>query len=460
MPSPVFRTPIPWTSDFLALHRLNPSRYPYLLESLAESTALGRYDLLFAYPQDELRLNADWSLSGRCASASDQFLDAFDAWWLKESSPPMAKVNEPFSGGWFLLLGYELAQQIEPSLELPIESAHPIAIASRIPIALVRDHREQRAWIVAEVGFNVQLRQIQADLDSLPVTRAVGPRDEILVAALDEADPQQFIEDVKRAQRYIAAGDIFQANLSRQWCGKLASGIGPADIYERLRTANPAPFAGVAVFDDLVVISSSPERLLRISDGYAETRPIAGTRPRRSPDDYEYACDQDDSLRSLLLDDPKERAEHVMVIDLERNDLGRVSRAGSVEVDEFMVVESYPHVHHIVSNIRGHLGEGATPGQVIAAMFPGGSITGCPKVRCMEIISELEGQPRGIYTGAMGYLNRDGSGDLSILIRCMKIIGNELSLATGCGIVSDSDPERELAETRAKAKGLILALTG
>jgi len=272
-------------------------------------------------------------------------------------------------------------------------------------------------------------------------------------SGLDEEEPSEFIEAVEHAQRYIAAGDIFQANLSRSWSGRLRTGIQLADIYQRLRTTNPAPFAGLAVFDELAVISSSPERLLRIRDNHVETRPIAGTRPRPSPGG------RDSPLRAELLENPKERAEHVMVIDLERNDLGRICRAGSIKVDEFMLIESYSHVHHIVSNVRGRLLEDATPGKIIAAMFPGGSITGCPKVRCMEIINELEGRPRGIYTGAMGYINRDGSGDLSILIRCMTTVGRELSLATGCGIVCDSVARQELAETRAKAKGLILALT-
>ncbi|MDH3977584.1 MAG: chorismate-binding protein, partial [Gammaproteobacteria bacterium] len=158
------------------------------------------------------------------------------------------------------------------------------------------------------------------------------------------------------------------------------------------------------------------------------------------------------------LDNPKERAEHIMVIDLERNDLGRVSAPGSVTVNEFMVIESYSHVHHIVSNIRGRQLPGTTPGQTIAALFPGGSITGCPKVRCMEIIHEMEQRPRGLYTGAMGYINRDGTTDLSILIRTMTMHERKLDIATGCGIVADSDPEAELAETRAKAKGLLLAL--
>ncbi|MAF83357.1 MAG: aminodeoxychorismate synthase, component I [Chromatiales bacterium] len=449
------RTDIEWPQNLAALHSLNPSRYPYLLESVADGSALGRYDLLFAYPQETLRLNSDFSLTGHAPGDSTDFLAAFDNWWSEESIPVMQNHAQPFTGGWFMLLGYELAQQIEPTLELQTRPDCPVAIASRVPIAIIRDHSERQAWIAAEAGYDVQVRHIMHDLDTLSVTpvRSCDSLESILLGELIEENSDNFIAAIRAAQRYIVAGDIFQANLSRQWRGNLRPGIQPIDIYERLRTSNPAPFAGLAVFDDLAVISSSPERLLRIGDDVVETRPIAGTRPRLSPGG------DDIPKRSELLDNPKERAEHVMVIDLERNDLGRICRAGSVEVNEFMVVESYSHVHHIVSNIQGKLVEGMTPGTAIAAVFPGGSITGCPKVRCMEIIDELEGRPRGLYTGAMGYINRDGSGDLSILIRCITMIGNELSLLTGCGIVTDSVPEQELAEARAKAKGLIFALT-
>ncbi len=179
-----------------------------------------------------------------------------------------------------------------------------------------------------------------------------------------------------------------------------------------------------------------------------ETRPIAGTRPR--------LADDDDAARILeLMAHPKERAEHVMLIDLERNDLGRICRPGSVRVDEMMTVESYTHVHHIVSNVRGELRDGVTPGQVIAAVFPGGTITGCPKVRCMQIIAELEGEGRGPYTGALGYLNRDGDMDLNILIRSAWMAGTQVQLRAGAGMVVDSVAEAELEETRAKARGLL-----
>ncbi len=199
------------------------------------------------------------------------------------------------------------------------------------------------------------------------------------------------------------------------------------------------------------MVSSSPERLVSVHGDDVQTRPIAGTRPR-------FAGDDDAERIRELVGHPKERAEHVMLIDLERNDLGRICTAGSVEVDELMSVESYAHVHHIVSNVRGRLRPGVSPGQVIAATFPGGTITGCPKVRCMQIIAELEQTARGAYTGAFGWLNRDGDLDLNILIRTAEVAGSHAAFRTGAGIVVDSDPAKELDETRAKARGLMRAL--
>ncbi|WP_457395272.1 chorismate-binding protein, partial [Roseateles sp. P5_E1] len=213
----------------------------------------------------------------------------------------------------------------------------------------------------------------------------------------------------------------------------------------------PAPFAGLFMAQGRAVVSSSPERLVSVHGDDVQTRPIAGTRPR-------FAGDDDAARIRELVGHPKERAEHVMLIDLERNDLGRICTPGSVEVDELMTVESYAHVHHIVSNVRGRLREGVSPGQVIAATFPGGTITGCPKVRCMQIIAELEQTARGAYTGAFGWLNRDGDLDLNILIRTAEVSAGSAAFRTGAGIVVDSDPDKELDETRAKARGLMRAL--
>ena len=261
-----------------------------------------------------------------------------------------------------------------------------------------------------------------------------------------------FLAAVVKAKEHIAAGDVYQANLSRGWSVSADHKLAADRIYESLSQSNPAPFAGLARWQDATIVSSSPERLLRIRDGIVSTRPIAGTRPRSDDEDT------DQSLSAELFSNAKEIAEHVMLIDLERNDLGRVCEPGTVEVDEMMVLESYSHVHHIVSNVTGKLRQDVSPGDAIRAVFPGGTITGCPKVRCMEIIEDLENGPRGAYTGSFGYLNRDGSLDLNILIRTMVVRDNLITFRAGSGIVADSEPEAELAETRAKAKGMLRAL--
>ena len=307
---------------------------------------------------------------------------------------------------------------------------------------------------LAETGSAALLTTISEDLAASCLLPALGAWQ--APAEIQEEDPQRFLAGVERILEYLAAGDIFQVNLSRTWRARFERAVDPAAFYARLRIANPAPFAGLLVAGDWAVASSSPERLVSIRGEVVETRPIAGTRPR-------FEGDDDAERMRELVGHPKERAEHVMLIDLERNDLGRVCQPGSVEVDELMTVESYAHVHHIVSNVRGRLRAGTTPGEVIRATFPGGTITGCPKVRCMQIIAELEGQARGAYTGAFGWLNRDGDLDLNILIRSAEISATTQGAAqvlfrTGAGIVADSIPGRELDETRAKARGMLKAL--
>jgi len=276
------------------------------------------------------------------------------------------------------------------------------------------------------------------------------------MTATSDAAYQRAVEQVKA---YIAAGDVFQANIARFWKMPFGYEYLPA-LYDRLRQVNPAPFSCFARIESgiepdgglLHILSASPERLFHISaDGWVDTRPIAGTRKRG-------AEEQDAALCREMLLSAKERAEHIMLVDLERNDLGRVCIPGSVEVNERMIVERYATVQHIVSNVRGKLAEGKDAVDVFRAMFPGGTITGCPKVRCMEIIHELEGQARGPYTGGIGYVAWDGSADMNILIRSFWHTDGTLNWAAGAGIVADSDPAFELMETGHKAEGLLKAL--
>lgn len=433
--------------DLLAPAAAFPERYPALLESVMRGSAHARYDILFAFPQATLTLAADGCVRDADGQVQPgRFLDVLDAAWHTERLPHGNDDGLPFHGGWVLLLAYELAAEIEPGLRLRYSEQLPVAQAVRCPAAIIVDHVHERTILIAEAGQEPLLDMMATDLDAAPLIPPLALPD-----AIEEDAPSIFLDGVQRIHEHLHAGDLFQANLSRAWRAHFAETPAAASLYAALRQANPAPFAGLLQQKDWAVVSSSPERLVEVRRGLAQTRPIAGTRPR-------VAGDDDLARIRELTAHPKERAEHVMLIDLERNDLGRVCRPGTVEVNELMVVESYAHVHHIVSNVRGRLRSDVTPGQVVAATFPGGTITGCPKVRCMEIIAALEDAPRGAYTGALGYLDRNGDLDLNILIRTLTLHGHDVSLRAGAGIVADSVATKELDETRAKARGMLRAL--
>jgi anthranilate synthase component 1 len=429
----------------LALHATMPGRYPVLLDSAATGGPLGRFSLLLAAPGERLILDERGRLEG--PGTGSRFCERLDAWW-RASRGAAPAAPWPFAGGWFLYLGYELAQEIEPSLRLPPSPLPVVACAWRMRAALLHDHATGVSRILCEPGAVADAERLAADFSDVDTVEPGLPLR--LTAAIAEDDPGDYLAACHRALGHIGAGDVYQANLARRWRLPLPEGLAPGGLYRRLRAANPGAFAGSAALPEFSILSSSPERLVRVIGRRIDTRPIAGTRPR--------GARRDEAVIAELTGSPKERAEHVMLIDLERNDLGRLCEPGSVRVDEFMVVESYAHVHHIVSNVSGLLRADVAPGDVIRALFPGGTITGCPKVRCMQLIGDLEGIGRGAYTGAMGYLALDGSLDLNILIRTMTVQHGQLELRAGAGIVADSDPERELDETRAKARGLLLAL--
>lgn len=411
---------------------------------MVQGTPNARFDVLFAAPSRTVQLDAN------AAQPADQigFLSALNAEFVQaRATNPAVGESLPFWSGWLLYLGYELLAECEPRVPVsPDPAGLPRACAIRCHGALIREHQTGQVWIVAE-------SQSVADqiVDQLgQAAPLAGEQPELLHASAE--DPARLKQSLERIREYILAGDVFQVNLSRGWQASYAADLNPAATYKQLRESNPSPFAGLFRQGDWAVISSSPERLVKVEDGWVETRPIAGTRRRGSSEAT------DEALLAELIGHPKERAEHVMLIDLERNDLGRLCEPGSVEVDDLMVLESYAHVHHIVSNVRGRLRSGIRPGDVIAATFPGGTITGCPKVRCMEIIQELEPTGRGAYTGALGYLGIDGRLDLNILIRTIVTHGRHAWFRAGAGIVADSDPDAELLEMQAKARGLLPAL--
>ena len=446
---------LPQKIDLLQFHDLNSDRYPFLLESVANGTEQSRYDILLSFPQETLSLTSDGKLHGANAFHKGEFLSSFDAWFGNESRINKTEHDLPFSGGWFIFLAYELIKEIEPSLTIPSgnESANTIAYAARCPAAIIVDHKNNTTQFFTEDDRPDLLKLLLADYALIGKDKIATDEHIIKLASMKEEPGDAYYQSVKRIKNYITEGDVFQVNLSRLWKAEIESNVSASDLYKNLRVNNPAPFSGLASLPEATIISSSPERLVRVRDMQIESRPIAGTRPRS------VNKEEDNRLSAELLSHPKEQAEHIMLIDLERNDLGRVCEPGSIHVNELMSLESYEYVHHIVSNVKGKLKNSVSPADIIRAVFPGGTITGCPKIRCMEIITELEKLPRGAYTGSMGYINLDGSMDLNILIRTILMQDNEITLRTGAGIVYDSDAKKELNETRDKARGMLRALS-
>jgi len=434
------------------LAHTRPVQFPVFLDSAAEGP-LTRYSMLAFEPSAALLRDARGGLTvrGDVPLVAGGFLDNLDAWLKREATPRDAAKPLPFLGGWLVYLSYELAQEVEPVLRLPMSADPYSAFALRVEHLAIYEHATGTLYAISQNGDAATHARLVAHLEEA----ARGPLAESAelprVDRWAEEAPEKYLERVRRALEYIAAGDVYQANLSRPWRLRLREGSHPRRVYPALRRANPAPFAASLYYGGMTVLSSSPERLLEIKGRAISTRPIAGTR-RRTGD-----AEQDARDTAELIAHPKERAEHVMLIDLERNDVGRVCEAGSVHVDEYMVTESYAHVHHIVSNVRGTLRADASAVDALRALFPGGTITGCPKVRCMQIIAELEGEGRGAYTGSLGWLGSDGDADFNILIRTLTLRGDRIELRAGAGIVADSIPERELEETRAKALGMLRA---
>jgi len=416
--------------ELASLCYLNKERYPFLLESVNHNDN-NRYSILFAFPSESIVLNS---------------LSDFDFLNELESQFKSSNLNSilPFSGGWFVYLSYELIGQIEPILSGELYTSElPIAYAVKIPSAIIIDHQLNTTYLIDQDSNQSRIDTILTDIELIkPIP------EESILGKLSQENEDKFICGVNACLDYIVAGDVFQVNLSRQWQYKLTKEIDSAVIYHALKKTNPAPFSALVQYENFSILSSSPERLFSVQEGVLQTRPIAGTHPRGQGS-------EDEAQKEGLISHPKEIAEHVMLLDLERNDMGRVCEYGSVFVNEVMTLETYPYVHHIVSNIKGKLKERVTIKDIVKALFPGGTITGCPKVRCMQIISELEQMPRGAYTGSIGYLSQDGKMDFNILIRSFVHTDNNLTFRAGAGIVYDSIPERELAETKHKAAGLL-----
>lgn len=375
---------------------------------------------------------------------------------LKKYQIPYDAALPAFQGGAIGFVSYDYARKIETLPQLAVDD---LAVPD-IYFYLFD------CWAVHDVHANsvtlMKLPGCEVDLETLSNTWQIAAKEGLEARKFEKTGAVEVLNDenelhvsfagtdfemaVRKIQTYIAQGDVFQVNLSVRQSKKLNATA--MDVYEALRAFNPSPYMAYIEAPDFAVVSGSPELLVKRHGSELSTRPIAGTRARGQSEEEDLALAQE------LIDNEKERAEHVMLVDLERNDLGRVSAYGSVEVDEFMVIERYSHVMHIVSNVRGEIAEGKTNADVVRAMFPGGTITGAPKIRTMEIIEELEPVRRGLYTGSIGWLGYTGDMEFNIVIRTAFVKAGVAHIQAGAGIVIDSIPEREYQESLNKAKAM------
>jgi para-aminobenzoate synthetase component 1 len=453
-----------------------PGTPSFLLESGTAPSSTARYSFFGNEPYAVVTGTEDSTVSesiGRKIHLNESALEHLSG-VIRDSHIAASPGLPPFFGGAVGYVSYDWIRTIEsiPSLAQD-DLGLPLLQFALVDLVGVVDHAERRLYLMycpPLSRFHSEPREklYREGCDRLAELEARLASSTSPIERLEEQGAVNFIPDqprrsytdrVRRCQEYIAAGDIYQANISHRFTIETYQGASsplrdplPLMQYGRLRRVNPSPFSACLRLDDLALVCSSPERLVRLSGRRVETRPIAGTRPRGK------TGGEDLRLITELLASSKERAEHLMLVDLERNDLGRVCDYGSVQVDDFMTVEQYSHVNHIVSNVAGKLRGASTGLDLFKAVFPGGTITGVPKIRCMEIIEELEPTRRGPYTGALGYVGWSGDMDLNILIRTLILTKHRGYVQVGAGIVADSDPDSEYDETLHKASALFKAL--
>ncbi|MDD5510207.1 MAG: aminodeoxychorismate synthase component I [Dehalococcoidales bacterium] len=444
-------------------------QFSFFLDSGMDPHKLGRYSFIGSNPflvirsrgtETTLRRGTEKSRLG--GSPLDTLSNLLEVYRLDSGPSPV-----PFIGGAVGYLSYDLCHFIERLPETAVDDLKlPECYFGFYDLILSFDNLRSKAYIIS-TGFPelIEEKRRKRAVERLSevkakLAKAPGPGQEpppITTPPSTETvklkggfTHSEYIKAVEKARQYIIAGDIFEVNLSQRFEAELR--VAPYELYKRLRRINPAPFACYLGFNEITVVSASPERFLRLRGDRAETRPIKGTRPRgKTPE-------EDKALAIELLNSTKERAENIMIVDLERNDLGRVCRFGTVKVTELVILEMFPTVFHLTSTVEGRLREGKNGIDLIKATFPGGSITGAPKIRSMEIIDELEPTRRGPYTGNIGYLSFNGDLDLNIVIRTFLVKGSKSYFQVGGAIVYDSDPEAEYQETLDKASALIDAL--
>jgi para-aminobenzoate synthetase component I len=483
---PLVQELVPVPDPLETCARLQDMPFLLLLDSATDPEHLGRYSFLAADPVTAVRskgLLTQQLVEGRWIRVAGDPLAHVRTLVASHAAAPVAEFP-PFQGGAAGYVGYDWGMMLE---RVPRPRYDDLAVADLLlglyDWVIAWDHPAGQAWIIStgmpergQAQEHRAARRLALVKDRLarPGTGGLPARQKDAVApgapprpARRSAAPsypvsdvpgvrsnftrEGYLEAVARVIEYVYAGDIFQANLSQRLAAPLVGT--PLELYRRLRLRNPAPFCAYLDFGDLVVASSSPERFLRVQPGgVVETRPIKGTRPRGLSPEHDAA------LAQALAESDKDRAENVMIVDLLRNDLSRVCRAGTVRVPELFAVEHYATVHHLVSTVVGELAPEHNPVDLLRAAFPGGSITGAPKVRAMQIIAELEPTQRAVYCGSIGYLSLSGALDTSIVIRTCLVLDRDVYFQVGGGIVADSDPEQEYRETLDKARGLVAAL--
>ncbi|MDX1382622.1 MAG: chorismate-binding protein [Thermoanaerobaculia bacterium] len=452
------------------------SQRSFLLESISGGEQVSRFSFIGADPSvvcrlwpDRLEIERGGERGGESASGASA-----EATIERLESAPLAALDEllgsvrspagelPFTGGWVGFFGYDTIRMVERLPDRPPDPfGLPYAALARFDNVVVFDHARQRVVAVAnEIEGEVDPREAEAALQTLTaiLTRSVGGvAVEIPGGAIEPApthpptlSSEAYQAAVRTAKDYIRAGDIFQVVPARRW--RTLDCPDPLEIYRALRMVNPSPYMVLLESPEVDLVSASPEMVVRKTGNLLESRPIAGTRPRgKTPE-------EDHRLAAELLADPKERAEHVMLVDLHRNDLGKVAESASVHVPEFMVVEYYSHVIHLVSSVQARIRPDCTALEALLASFPAGTLSGAPKIRAMEIIEDLEKSRRGPYAGTVGYLSPNGDMDTCITIRTIVVRDGEASVTAGAGIVADSDPAAEVAETENKAAALLQAV--
>lgn len=449
-------------------HILRDHPFSFFLDSGMDSQNVGRYSFIGSEPFLVLKSRGSRITLQQAVGEQIRIGNPFDvlAELLETYRLDPAQYPVPFVGGVVGYFSYDLCHFIERLPSNAIDDLQlPECYLAFYDVVIAFDHLNQKAF-VASTGFPQQKQQERiarakerlasikeklqrAELGSSTIT--LPPKEARGIALRSNFTHQEYLRAVETVRQYIASGDVFQVNISQRF--EAALPVASYELYRRLRQINPAPFAAFLNFDEVSVVSASPERFLKVQGDLVETRPIKGTRPRGHTDQ------EDQMLAAALQHSIKDRAENVMIVDLERNDLGKVCRFGTVRVRELVTLEKFPTVFHLTSTVEGRLLPNKTRIDLLKACFPGGSITGAPKVRSMEIIDELEPTRRSIYTGSLGYLDFSGGMDLNIAIRTILVKNKKVYFQVGGGIVYDSDPQAEYQETLDKAKALLESLS-